>query len=466
MQIPILSGTLTDASGDFRTTYPINMVPVPKDHGISKGYLRPAEGIVSFADSTGVSRGGMLWNGEAYYVCGARLLRVKEDGTTVDLGLIEGTDDVSFCFSFDRMGLCGGGKLYYLVGDILTQVTDDDLGTVNDVVWVDGYFVTTDGEFLISTELADPTSVNPLKYGSSEIDPDPVLRLLVNRNEIYAINRHTVEVFTNVGGEFFPFARINGAHMQKGAVGRKAACVYSDAIAFVGSGRNESPAVYMGENAQTVKISTREIDQTLGEYTEAELATVVVESRTTMGHRFLYVHLPDKTLVYDSAATVYLEEPVWFVLTSSLDGFSKYRARHYVWAYNKWLCGDPTASKIGYLANNTSHHYGEQVRWEFGTMIVYAETGGAVFHELELVCLTGRVEFGKNPIITTSYTSDGVTWSQDRTCRVGTSGDRLRRIVWMQQGFMHHWRAQRFRGTSDAFISIARLEIRIEALIR
>jgi hypothetical protein len=29
---------------------------------------------------------------------------------------------------------------------------------------------------------------------------------------------------------------------------------------------------------------------------------------------------------------------------------------------------------------------------------------------------------------------------------------------------MRNWRAQRFRGTSDAFLSFARLEARIEAL--
>jgi hypothetical protein len=66
------------------------------------------------------------------------------------------------------------------------QVTDPDLGVVLDVVWVDGYFMTTDGEFLVVTELTDPTQVNPLKYGSSEVDPDPVVALLKLRNEVYA----------------------------------------------------------------------------------------------------------------------------------------------------------------------------------------------------------------------------------------------------------------------------------------
>jgi hypothetical protein len=101
-------------------------------------------------------------------------------------------------------------------GSTLVQVTDPDLGVVLDVVWVDGYFMTTDGEFLVVTELVDPTQVNPLKYGSSEVDPDPVVALLKLRNEVYALNRNTIEVFDNVGGLLFPFQRIDGAQIQKG----------------------------------------------------------------------------------------------------------------------------------------------------------------------------------------------------------------------------------------------------------
>ena len=50
MQIPILDGIYTDNNSDFRTAYPVNLIPVPKGQGISAGYLRPAEGINHVAD--------------------------------------------------------------------------------------------------------------------------------------------------------------------------------------------------------------------------------------------------------------------------------------------------------------------------------------------------------------------------------------------------------------------------------
>jgi hypothetical protein len=312
--------------------------------------------------------------------------------------------------------------------------------------------------------LSNPLSVNPLKYGSSEVDPDPVVALIKLRNEVYALNSNTIEVFDNVGGELFPFARIDGAQVQKGVLGTHACCIFLDRIAFLGGGRNEAPSIYIGAAATTQKLSTQEIDNLLLQYTEAQLVRVQLESRNDKNHLHLYVHLPDRTIVYDASASEALGEPVWFTLASTVVGFSQYRARNMVWIYDKWLVGDPQSSSIGYFVQSTGEHWGQQVRWEFGTLIVYNESNGAIFNELELVSLTGSVALGTNPQISTSYSVDGKSWSQDRYITVGTIGNTVKRLAWFQQGHMRNWRIQRFRGDSDAHVSFIRLEAQIEAL--
>jgi hypothetical protein len=135
-----------------------------------------------------------------------------------------------------------------------------------------------------------------------------------------------------------------------------------------------------------------------------------------------------------------------------------------VWCYNKWLVGDPTSAVHGYIDSTISTHYGNAVAWEFGTQIIYNESRGAILHSLELVSLTGRVAIGAEPQISTSYSIDGLTYSQERFAKVGAAGNANKRIVWLQQGSMRNWRIQRFKGTSDAHISIARLEAVIEPL--
>ena len=465
-QIPILNGIYTDRDAEFRSAYPVNLIPVPKGQGISEGYLRPADGIVNFGTGPGIDRGGINWNGVCYRVMGTKLVKVLSDGTVTTLGDVGGTtaDLVTMDYSFDRLGIASGGKLYYWDGSTLTQVTDVDLGTVVDFCWVDGYFMTTDGTSLVVTELTDPTAVNPLKYGSSEADPDPVKAIIKLRNEPYALNRYTIEVFDNVGGSFFPFQRIEGAQIQKGVIGTHACCVYLDAVAFLGGGRNEAPGIYIGANAQANKISTREIDTILLGYTETQLSLVKIEARNDKANQLLYIHLPDRTLVYDGIASGAVGEQAWFVVTTATVDFGQYRARNMVWCYDKWIIGDPQSSALGYFSSAISSHWGAINRWEFSTTIMYNGGNGAIFNRLELVALPGRVILGENPQIATSYSVDGETWSQDKWISAGKQGDRSKRLNWLQQGNMRNWRIQRFRGTSDAFMSFARLEAQLEPL--
>jgi len=78
--------------------------------------------------------------------------------------------------------------------------------------------------------------------------------------------------------------------------------------------------------------------------------------------------------------------------------------------------------------------------------------------------VTGHVASGTSPTIWTQYSSDGETWSVEKPIRAGTLGQRAKRLVWLQQGHMNNWRIQRFRGTSEAHLAIARLEARLEPL--
>lgn len=440
------------------------MVPVPKQQGISNGYLRPADGVVQFGIGPGVDRGAINWNGVCYRVMGTKLVSVSANGTVTVLGDVGGNVQVTMDYSFDRLAIASNGKLFYWNGSALTQVTDHDLGTVVDFTWVDGYFMSTDGEFLIVTDLANPTSVNPLKYGSSEADPDPIKAVLKVRNEPHALNRYTIEAFDNIGGSTFPFQRIDGAQIQKGVVGTHACCVYMDAIAFLGGGRNEAPAIWIGLNGSTTKLSTREIDQILLGYSEDQLSTVVFEKHLEGGLDHLYVRLPDQTLVYDGAASQAVGEPIWFVLTTSVVGKAQHRVSNRVWCYDKWIVGDPQSSAIGYQTDEVSSHWGQVIGWDFGTGIVYNEGRGAIVHELELVALTGRAAFGDDPTIWTQYSIDGETWSMEKPIKAGKTGERNKRLIWLQQGTLRNWRVQRFRGTSDAHLSAIRLEARIEPM--
>lgn len=459
MQLPILNGIFTDSSPSLRVSYPLNLIPVTQESGVSSYYLKPADGIVQNGTGSGIDRGGILWNSVLYRVMGSKLVSIDSDGNVTEIGDVE-TDgkQVSMDYSFDRLGIVSNGKLWYWDGLTLTEVTDEDVGTPIDLMWVDGYFFYPDTESnLVVTELADPEQIDPFKYGSSEVDPDPVLAVKKIRNEPHAINRYTIEVFSNIGGTGFPFQRVNGAQIQKGAVGTHAVTEYQGGLAFVGSGRHEQPSVYLSGSGQIQRIATREIEEILETYTDAELADVLVETRNDRSTFLLYIHLPDRALVYSSDGT-------WFVLSSAYQGLSQYRARNMVWAYGKWCVGDPQSSAVGYLTDDVGEHWGQLVRWEFGTQIIFNETSGVIMNQMELVTLTGSIAIGATPNISTQYSLDGQVWSPEKIIEAGTIGDRLKRLVWFRQGLTRNMRMQRFQGTSDAHLTFLRLDAKIEPM--
>ena len=175
MQIPILSGIYTDNTPELRTSYPVNLVPVPKASGISNGFLRPGDGIVANGAGPGIDRGGINWQGDCYRVMGTKLVEVSSTGAVTILGDVGGPIDelVTFDYSFDVLAIASGGRLYYWIpvnttatlvwnptAPILRQVTDPDLGVVLDFCWVDGYFMTTDGESLFASILPTMTRLN------------------------------------------------------------------------------------------------------------------------------------------------------------------------------------------------------------------------------------------------------------------------------------------------------------------
>lgn len=465
MQIPIIKAVGADESANFRTRYPVNMIPVPTKNGISDGYLRPADGLVVFgADGPGIYRGGINWDGAAYVVMGTKLMSVTSAGVKSIVGDVGSGGWVTMRYSFDRLAIASGGRLYYLKDGALGQVTDPDLGVALDVEWIDGYFITTDGENLVQSDLNNPSSFNPLKYGSSEADPDPVVRVIKLRNELCAVNRYTIEVFDNRGGEGFAFQRIEGAMIPRGAVGTHACVKFNDALAFVGGAREEAPSVYLGQSGTANKIATREIETILAQFSETVLSSLVLDVQQEKAHSFLRIHLPDRCLVFDFSATQALGEPIWHVLSTAIEGLAQYRANGIFYCYDKWIAGDPQQPRLCITTDQVSSHYEQKISWEFGTPIIYNAGNDAIVLELELVGLPGRALFGADPTIWTSYSTDGEKWSQERPIKAGRAGEHEKRLCWRTNGRIRHYRMQKFRGTSDAHVSAAALEVAFEPL--
>jgi hypothetical protein len=344
-------------------------------------------------------------------------------------------------------------------------VTDPDLGDVLDVMYLDGRFVTTDGNSIVLTDLNDPYAIDPLRYGSAEVSPDPIVGLNHIRGEMNAIGSATVENFRNVGGQGFPYQRQPGALIAKGAVGTHAFAYIgaAETYFFVGGAPNGSPSVWIAGGGEAANISIPEIDDALGNLTASDLSLIEVETREDKNEQRLIVHLPDRSFTYLMQTSKEVGEPVWCELRTGMANDQPYPLRHLLLVDGAWY-GGTDDGRIGRLDEGVQTVFGEERGWRFDTVLIYNKAKGAILNSIELIGLTGRAAFGSDPYVFFSYTKDGETWSNERSVQTGKFGEREKRVQlrpgWMFQNYM----GLRFRGAGNGRHAWASIEADLEAL--
>lgn len=453
--IPLLSGIAATEQAEFAVRYPLNLEPVAIDNKIAKGQLRATSGAIQLGTGPGIDRGGITWKAQHYRVMGTKLVKVDAAGASITIGDVGGAGPVRIEEGFDRIGIRSGNSLWYYNGASLVQVTDIDLGIVVDLMWIDSYWMTTDGNSLVVPDLSDPTSVQPLKYGSAESDPDPITGLFKVREEAHAIGRFSIQPLQNIGGNGFPFRSVEGATIACGCVSATAKTGFAGSFAFVGSPRpapngTASLGVYVAGQGDADKISTRAVDDALAKVVDP--TSIVLESRAYRDEERLFVHLPDESWVFLSKATLKVQEAVWYRATS---GEGQYRIRNAVTAYGKIIVGDTESAALGTLSDDVSTHFGQEPGWAFDAGLI---PGGGILHSAELIGLPGRGPHGEESTIFMSMTRDGETFSIERGISAGRAGERRKRLQWRPHSRFTVMLGLRFRGTGAMMPGFAKLE--------
>lgn len=465
MQIPILKGLVATEDADFKASIPINYEPVVQQTGISAGYLRATPGITGVSSGLGRGRGGIVWKGVHYRVMGSKFGRLSGSTFTVLGDVGDNGLPVSLDASFDLLAVASNQNLFYWDGSSLAQVTDPDLGVVLDVTFIDGRFATTDGSYIVLTDLDNPYSVNPVRYGSAEVSPDPIVGLNHIRGELNAVGTETIENFRNIGGSGFPYQRNQGALISKGAVGTHAFAYFGalETYWFVGGPPGSAPSVWVAGGGEAVNISTQEIDDLLLALTDEQRALIEVETREDKDEQRLIVHLPDRSLTYLAQTSKQSGEPVWCELRSGTGNDGAYPLRHLTLVDGRWY-GDTADGQIGYLDYAVETLFGDDRGWRFDTLLIYNQSTGGIVHSLELVGLTGRAPFGEAPFIYFSYTLDGETYSVEKSIESGRFGERAKRCQIRPHWRFNNYMGIRMRGAGNGRHAFASLQAEIEGL--
>ncbi len=462
-QIPIIKGDKIGVETDYRDALPVNMYAVAKKVLGANGYMLNYPGLSLLGTGSGIDRGANYNErfSNHFRVSGTKLISVSSTGTTVELGDISGTKQVSMPYSFNTQCVIANGKMFlYSVSGGLVEVTDSDLGNPIDCVWVDGYYFLTDGEFIYHTDISSETSIDPLKFATAEFMPDPTLGLSKTQdNKVMVFGRYTLEYFVNVATDNFAFQRVETRAQKIGIVSTHAKCESGGKYYITGGRKEESLGIFAVTVGSSKKVSTREIDKILAAYTEPELSDMRMESRTEDNVTFIIVHLPNETLCFnESIAAVFGIETAWMILKSDVAGDTPYRGINGVFdsRSGNWVYGDKINSNIGTLDNDISTQYGNIVEWIMFTPFINLEKMSIDSIELEII--PGHTT-AEDATVAFSLTHNGVTYGTEYWDLYADPLDYEKRFILRRIGYVRDWIGFKFRGASTSRMAFSLLEI-------
>jgi hypothetical protein len=269
--------------------------------------------------------------------------------------------------------------------------------------------------------------------------PDLIQAIAVVHREIWLLGSQTTEIWMNVGGETFPFARIPGVFIQQGVAAVWSVAKANENIFWVGQGPQGKAMPYMGANYQAIPIGTPAIVNEWQTY--STIADAVGFTYQLGSHIFYVVTFPlaDKTWVYD-VTTQQWHEWNWM---DTQGVFHRTRANTYCQAFGLHLVGDWQNGNIYSLDVNNGTDNGAPIRRvrsfphsiddEFNYELFYSEFVAAV--EVGNGPAGTQTNPPAPPQLNLRYSSDGgKSWGQYVQRDVGLLGQTSRNVKWQRLG--------------------------------
>jgi len=449
--ITLIKGDKVGVETDYRDYLPENMLAIERPMFGAKGYMLQSPGLSLLGNGIGIDRGG-IWNerfNNHYRVSAGSFISVDSSGVSVTLGAVAGSQTASLPYSFNSQGIITDNRFWlYSPSGGFNEVVDPDLGDPIDGVWIDGYYCLTDGEFIYHTDINDESSIDPLKFATAEFMPDKSLGCgKTQDNKWIVFGRYTTEYFVNTAQENFAFARVPTRAVKIGIVGTHAKAEMNDRWYLLGGRKEEGVGVHILGVGSAERVSTREVEKVIGQYTETQLQTAIVESRTEDAYAFVIVHLPTRTLIFNEtiAKSVGIQY-AWSILKTGVDS-DPWRGVHGIFEprIGKWVYGDKLDSNLGIYDDTVATQYGEIAEWTLHTPFLLLESQS--IDRLDIETMPGHTG-DDDATVFISLTYDGLTFGKEWTELYGLPNDYSKRFIARRLGYVRDWVGIKLRGAT------------------
>lgn len=228
----------------------LNLYPEQTPGGPTAYALRGRPGLsLAYTIGEGPIRGLFqldgVQNGSKFAVSGSAFYK---DATLVDY--VTGSGRVRFAASREQLVFVSGEAAWCYDGT-LNQITDIDLPSVSDVVYLAGrfYYQQADSDQWWFSALNDATSIDGLAFETAESAPDATVGVCVVGDEAVFFGSQTVEWFSQTGDASAPLVRASGRTYDKGCSAQYSIVPMDNSVLWVS---NENTVCRAGSGPEIV----------------------------------------------------------------------------------------------------------------------------------------------------------------------------------------------------------------------
>ena len=317
MKTPILGGYAVTRSVNAADNRLMNLYPeATPEGGKTSGFLTRCPGYKYVSDvGSGPIRGLWTFGGFLYVVSGVELYKVNGDWVATLLGTVSGSGPVSMSDNGDQLFVACNPRsyTYSAASNLFAEITDPDFPGAVTVGFINGYFVFNEpnSQKVWITSYQDGASVDPLEFSFTDANPDNLLSLVVNRNEIWMFGTTSTEVWYYSGDIDFPLARIQGAFNEIGCAAPYSIAKLDNTVFWLGSDPRGNAMVYKAAGYGAQRVSTHGIEKVLQGY--RFVGDAIGYSYQQEGHTFYVLTFPsaNATWVFDAATNEWHERGSW-----------------------------------------------------------------------------------------------------------------------------------------------------------
>ncbi len=424
------------AGSDLCVNWRPSLIQIPQ--GKARYTLYRTEGVGLFVDSgiASSSRAAFWQNGRCFFVIGGTLVEVFTGGTVTVRGTGIAEDDHLARIEANTTQLmvlsAGHGYILTLATNAFAEITSEfPTGDAVGLASQDGYAMVgiRDTNRFALSNINNWLTWDAGDQSTAEAKPDFIRNLISIREQLWIFKEKSTQPFSNTGADF-PFTPNQGELIEYGIVAPDSLAKVDNALFCVAGDANGIGIVARSIGYKLQRVSTDAMEQRLAEY--PTLADAEGQAFYLGGHTAYRVTFPSANSGYGATWEMdvntgdWIETPYW---NSKFGREESHRARVYVAAFGKILCGDRAAGKIYELGMQYLDDNGEVIRRRRRAPHLVNERKQIFYDSLRFDGNTGiglnvaSGELGYNPAMNVSWSDNGGrTFGQAREVRFGKFG--------------------------------------------